>query len=88
MKTTAVVESLSYFKTNVLFQRIPTFFKVCVFVCELNSDKDEDEDKQMSRPPNTTSPKDQFRLAYFVCEHNSDGETEGDIWSRPPKCHP
>ena len=27
MKTTVVVESLSYFKTNVLFQRIPTFFK-------------------------------------------------------------
>ena len=28
MKTTAVVESLSYFKTNVLFKRIPTFFKI------------------------------------------------------------
>ena len=28
MKTTAIVESLSYFKTNVLFQRIPTFFKI------------------------------------------------------------
>ena len=27
MKTTVVVESLSSFKTNVLFQRIPTFFK-------------------------------------------------------------
>ena len=28
MKTTAVVESLSYYKTNVLFQRIPAYFKV------------------------------------------------------------
>ena len=27
MKTTVVVESFSYFKTNVLFQRIPTFYK-------------------------------------------------------------
>ena len=27
MKTTAVVESLSYYKTNVLFQRIPTYYK-------------------------------------------------------------
>ena len=27
MKTTAVVESLSYYKTNVLFQRIPAYFK-------------------------------------------------------------
>ena len=27
MKTTVVVESFSSFKTNVLFQRIPTFFK-------------------------------------------------------------
>ena len=26
MKTTAVVESLSYYKTNVLFQRIPTYY--------------------------------------------------------------
>ena len=30
MKTTAVVESLSYYKTNVLFQRIPAYFKVLV----------------------------------------------------------
>ena len=28
MKTTAVVESLSYYKTNVLFQRIPAYFKI------------------------------------------------------------
>ena len=28
MKTTAVVESLSYYKTNVLFQRIPTYCKI------------------------------------------------------------
>ena len=28
MKTTVVVESLSSFKTNVLFQRMPTFFKI------------------------------------------------------------
>ena len=28
MKTTAVVESLSYYKTNVLFQRIPAYFKM------------------------------------------------------------
>ena len=27
MKTTAVVESLSYYKTNVLFQRIPAYLK-------------------------------------------------------------
>ena len=30
MKTTAVVESLSYYKTNVLFQRIPAYFKIDV----------------------------------------------------------
>ena len=34
MKTTAIVESLSYYKTNVLFQRIPTYLKVLEFVCE------------------------------------------------------
>ena len=28
MKATAVVESLSYYKTNVLFQRIPAYFKM------------------------------------------------------------
>ena len=28
MKTTAVVENLSYYKTNVLFQRIPAYFKI------------------------------------------------------------
>ena len=28
MKTTAVVESLSYYKTNVLFQRIPAYSKI------------------------------------------------------------
>ena len=32
MKTTVVVESLSSFKTNVLFQRIPTFFKMCFLI--------------------------------------------------------
>ena len=33
MKTTAVVESLSYFKTNVLFQRIPAYFKMVNLSC-------------------------------------------------------
>ena len=35
MKTTAVVESLSYYKTNVLFQRIPAYFKhlCCLCMC-------------------------------------------------------
>ena len=32
MKTTAVVESLSYYKTNVLFQRIPAYFKIVEFI--------------------------------------------------------
>ena len=31
MKTTAVVESLSYYKTNVLFQRISDYFKIKVY---------------------------------------------------------
>ena len=33
MKTTAVVESLSYYQTNVLFQRIPAYFKNNVCDC-------------------------------------------------------
>ena len=37
MKTTAVVESLSYYKTNVLFQRIPTYFKNKVLPPYVNS---------------------------------------------------
>ena len=32
MKTTAVVKSLSYYKTNVLFQRIPAYFKIKKYV--------------------------------------------------------
>ena len=31
MKSTVVDESLSSFKTNVLFQRIPSFYKVYIF---------------------------------------------------------
>ena len=39
MKATAVVESLSYYKTNVLFQRIPAYFKKidCAFVLKEKS---------------------------------------------------
>ena len=35
MKTTAVVESLSYYKTNVLFQRILAYFKIYSTVWEI-----------------------------------------------------
>ena len=34
MKTTAVVESLSYYKTNVLFQRIPAYFKIYLYLLQ------------------------------------------------------
>ena len=35
MKTTAVVESLSYYKTNVMFQKIPTYYKWSFFLCKM-----------------------------------------------------
>ena len=35
MKTTVVVESLSYYKTNVLFQRISAYFKIYSTVWEI-----------------------------------------------------
>ena len=38
MKSTVVDESLSSFKTNVLFQRIPTFYRVTNLGGQPNSD--------------------------------------------------
>ena len=47
MKTTAVVESLSYYKTNVLFQRIPVCFKTENAACSLSVYREVDERREL-----------------------------------------